>query len=302
MAALQVIPPVTITESVLTSSNVAENDYGVWSSGTTYALGDRVIMTTGVHKIFESLKGSNSNHNPTTSATWWIEVSPTNKWKMFDTSNTTKTENADSIVVTILPGRVVNSVALLELDALSVRIKMTDPSEGIVYDQTYQLNSPGNINNWWGYYFDTIERSTSVVATNLPAYGGATLEITISYAGGVAKCGVCQVGSSRAVGEGINLGASVGIQDYTIKVRDDFGNFVIVPRSYSKRTKFSMAVMNTQIDALQRLLISLRSTPCVWIGDSDYECTIVYGYYKDFDISINYHLVSDCTLEIEGLT
>lgn len=302
MAALQVIPPVTITESVLTSSSVTENDYGIWSSGTTYALGDRVIMTTGVHKVFESLQASNTNHSPTTSPTWWIEVSPTNRWKMFDTSNTTRTENSNSIVVTLTPGRVVNSVALLELDATSVRIKMTDPLEGIVYDETYSLNSSGTIANWWNYFFDAIERKTSVVVTDLPSYGTAAIEITISYTGNTAKCGVCMIGLSKPVGEGINLGASVGILDYTIKTRDDFGNFIVVPRSYSKRTKFSMAVRNTQIDALQRLLVSLRSTPCIWIGDPDYETTIVYGYYKDFDIAINYHTVSDCTLEIEGLT
>ena len=61
MAALKVIPPVLITDSILTSSNVAETDYAVWSSGTTYSTGQRVIVTTGVHKIYESLQNTNLN-------------------------------------------------------------------------------------------------------------------------------------------------------------------------------------------------------------------------------------------------
>lgn len=301
MAALKVIPPLSITDSNLTSSNVAETDYSDWSSGTTYALGDRVIVTS-VHKVYESLQAGNTNHSPMTNPTWWIEVGPTNRWKMFDTSNSTQTTNSNSIVVTITPGKVINSVALLGLVATSVTIKLTDPVDGIVYNKTTSLNNNGNINNWYNYFFDPIVRKTAIVATDLPAYGSAVLEITITNTGSTAACGVCIVGAVKYIGEGINLGASVSIQDYSVKQKDDFGNYKLVQRSYSKRAKFSMAVLNTQIDALQDLLVELRTTPCMWIGDDNYTCTVVYGYYKDFDIVISYHLVSDCNLEIEGLT
>ena len=104
------------------------------------------------------------------------------------------------------------------------------------------------------------------------------------------------------IGEGIELGASVGIQDYSRKEKNDFGDYVLVQRNYSKRARFSMAVLNDQIDALQDLLVDLRTTPCVWIGDDRYQSTMIYGFYKDFDIVIAYHLVSDCNIEIEGLT
>ena len=53
---------------------------------------------------------------------------------------------------------------------------------------------------------------------------------------------------------------------------------------------------------LQDLLSLLAYNPCVWVGDERYSSTIIYGFYKDFDITIAYHLVSDCNLEIEGLT
>jgi hypothetical protein len=303
VGALKVIPPLSITDSTLTSSNVTENDYTAWSSGTTYALGDRVIITTpNIHKIYESLQASNTNKNPTTNPTWWIEVSATNRWKMFDLSNSTATEKADNIIVTITPGQVINGVTLLGLVAQTVRIKLTDPVEGVVYDETYNLNSYGSINNWYNYFFNPISRKTSVVVTDLPSYGSAVLEITITNTGSTAKCSVCVIGQVRFVGEGINLGASTGIQDYSRKEVDQWGNYQLIRRSYSKRVKFSMVVLNTQIDSLQELLADLRTTPCVWIGDPNYTSTIVYGFYKDFDILINYHTVSDCNLELEGLT
>ncbi len=301
MGALKVIPPLTITDSVLTSSNVVENDYAAWSGATTYSIGQRVILTS-THKIYESLQGSNLNKNPVTEPTWWIEVSPTNRWKMFDTSNTTATTNSNTIVVTITPGQVVNSVTLFGLVALSVRIKVTDPTDGVVYDQTYSLNNNGIINNWYNYYFDPISRKTSLIVTDLPSYGSAVIEITITNTGSTAICSTCVVGKIGYIGEGINLGASVGIQDYSRKERNDFGDYTIVQRNWSKKASFSMAVLNTQIDSLQDLLVSLRTTPCVWIGDDNYTSTAVYGFYKDFSIVINYHTVSDCNLEIEGLT
>ena len=304
--ALKVIPPLTITDSILTSSNVPETDYTAWSSGTTYNIGDRVrVVGSNIHKVFESLRASNLNHDPLTDTSvppYWIEVSATNRWKMFDTSNSTQTTNANTIVVNLTPGRVINSVALLNVVGTSVRVKVTDPIDGVVYDNTVSLNNNGNINNWYNYFFDPIARKKNVILTDLPSYGTASIEITITNTGSDAKCGVCILGAIQYIGEGIEVGASVGIQDYSRKEKNDFGDYVLVQRSYSKRARFSMAVLNEQIDALQELLVDLRTTPCVWIGDDRYESTMIYGFYKDFDIVIAYHLVSDCKLEIEGLT
>lgn len=303
MGALKVIPPLTITDSRLTSSNVAETDYAAWSSATTYSLGQRVIVVS-THKVYESLQNSNLNKDPTlaSNATWWIEVSPTNRWKMFDISNTTQTTNADSIVVTITPGQVVNSVSLMNLEGISIRVKVTDPLEGVVYDKTVSLNNNGTINNWYNYFFSPISKKKSVVITDMPSYGTAIIEITVTNTGRTAKCGVCTLGQITYLGEGINLGATVGIQDYSRKEKNDFGDYVVVQRNYAKRAKYTMAVLNEQIDALQNLLADLRTTACVWVGDDNYESTMIYGFYKDFDIVISNHIVSDCNIEIEGLT
>ena len=68
---LVVVSPLTITDAMLTTSNVAETDYSAWSSGATYALDDRVILTS-THKVYQSLQAGNTNKDPLTQPLWWI--------------------------------------------------------------------------------------------------------------------------------------------------------------------------------------------------------------------------------------
>ena len=70
----------------LTACSVPETDYPVWSSATAYAIGTRVILTTGVHKVFEAV-AANTNKSPAVEAnigTYWVVVGATNRWKIFD--------------------------------------------------------------------------------------------------------------------------------------------------------------------------------------------------------------------------
>lgn len=56
------IVPIPVTDAMFVSSTVAEPDAGagetVWASGTSYTIGQRAARTgSGVHKLFESLRG-----------------------------------------------------------------------------------------------------------------------------------------------------------------------------------------------------------------------------------------------------
>ena len=104
MKPLRVIKSITMTDGMLTATSVPENDHAAWSSGTTYARGDRVILTS-THKIYESLQAGNTGNNPTNSPLWWVEVSPTNRWRCFDLSNTTQTVVDAADYYEITPGQ-----------------------------------------------------------------------------------------------------------------------------------------------------------------------------------------------------
>lgn len=95
----------------------------------------------------------------------------------------------------------------------------------------------------------------------------------------------------------------LGIQDYSVKTQDDFGNYQIVERSYSRKVSLLMRVDNEAVDALHRFLC--RGTdqfPAIYIGATTYGASYVFGFYKEFNIEIPHNAFSVCSIEIEGLT
>jgi hypothetical protein len=299
---MKIVRPITIDDAALSVTNVLENDYAAYAGGTTYALGDRVIVVgTDIHDVYESLQASNTGHTPATSPTWWLRISSTNRWKMFDGSVNSQTTRADSIAVTIIASGRIDSVVLLNISAATVRVKMTDAVDGIVYDETQSMISDGGIIDWYAYFFEPVERKADAVFTGLPPYSNATIEITLTDTGSTVSCGECVLGLSKNIG-GTQYGGSVGIQDYSTKTVDDFGNYSVVERAFSSRGSFTIWVDSTYVDSLKTLLAGYRATPVVYIGSDGYTSTVAYGFYKDFSIEIAYETASLCSIEIEGLT
>lgn len=299
MNGVSIVKPVNVTDAMLTS-NVAETDHPAWNAATAYTVGQRVIRTT-THKIYERLVSGTTATAPESDPVNWVEISATNRWMMFDATVGTQTINAGSIVVEIAPGQAVNAVALLNTTATSVRVKMTDPTEGVVYDQTSGMTAPPPEATAWSYFFDPIEQKTQLVFTGLPSYGSAVIEVTITAATGDAKCGVLLVGTARTFSLGTQLGARFGITDYSIKTRDSFGNYRVTERAYSKRAAIDMIVPRAEVNAMASFFAGIRTTPTLFIADDYYDGLVVFGYYKNFEVTIAYPTFSQCQLEIEGL-
>lgn len=308
--ALVVTQPVSITDAMLITSgsppatNVPENDYAVWSSGTTYAEGDRVILTS-THRIYESLQASNTNKNPTTETLWWIEVGPTNRWAAFDTSVSTQTAQSTNITYTLETGIAINVLAILNLtDANEINITLTSPSAGspgVVYTETIDLGLTGLFSDWYNWFFGVKQRPTQYIDTSFPAYADGIIEIEI-LGGTDLAVGTIVVGQQQRFGRGIRLGARIGIQDYSRKETNEFGETLLVQRAFAKRANFDLFIDKSEVDTLQNYLSALRATPALWIGSNEYESTTVFGFYKNFDIILSYPDYADCELEIEGLT
>ncbi len=302
---LAVVQPVTVTDAMLVSTDVPENDYAAWSSATTYALGARVILVS-THKVYESLQASNVNRDPRTNPTWWIEVGPTNRWKCLDTSNSTQTVTSGTtpptITYTFAPGQAITCVALLNVvNATSVQVKLTDPVSGVVYDKTTDIRPLPSTASWWAWFFGLKRTPTQSIALDVPTYPNAQLMVKLSGGASLAV-GVIMFGQQKSFGLGISYGARVGIQDYSIKATNEFGETELVQRAYAKRANFSMLTEKGETDALQNFLTDVRAIPCLWIGSTDYESMTVFGFYKNFDVLISYPEHSECELAIEGLT
>lgn len=296
---MKVIQPVTVTPAMLTSSNVTEpdTDYPAWNSATAYSVNAKVGYN---HRNWIAAV-ANTNVAPgtvTTPATW-TDQGANNRWKMFDDVIGSQSIRTGTIVVTVTPGQVVNSVALFNLSGRTVRVTMTDPVDGVVYDRTVQLVDAG-VSNWYDYFFAPIGANTDLVLTDLPTYGSASITLTVDAGLGTAAVGSFILGTVIELGC-TQWGATGGITDFSRKVRDDFGNFTIVERSYAKERSFNVIVETSQMAMLERTLASLRAKPVVWIGDDDYEFTLVVGFFRDFTFVLQYKNKSQLSINIEGV-
>lgn len=308
--ALTIVLPLVITDAILDTSgsppitNVPENDHAQWSIATTYGVGDRVILTS-THRIYESLQASNTGNSPTAAgSTFWIDAGPTNLWAVFDTSVSTQTVQADNITYKLIPGEAINSVGILNItEGTQINITMVSPStggSGIVYERTVDLSALPLTPDWWAWFYGQKSAPTQSIALDLPAFYDC--EVTIEIIGTInLAVGVVLIGSKKNFGLGINYGARVGIQDYSRKETNIFGETILVQRAFAKRANFNLFINKSEVDSFQNTLSTIRAVPVLWIGSQDYEATTLFGFYKNFDILISYPEHSDCELEIEGL-
>ena len=295
---MNIIPPVAITDAMLSYTNITEPSTaetslpgyaGLWNSGTTYVLNAYVYTST--HKLYKSLQNGNVGQTPGAvgASTWWQDYGSTEKWCVFDAKVGSQASRSGSLTYEIDPGPV-NGIALLNIEATSIKVTVTDvggAGDPIVWNETTYAD---------GLYTTDVVNLTDFTLLYLTPH----VKIEIIHATGTAKIGEIVVGQVKEVGP-TQYSATVGITDYSVKEVDVFGNYTILERAYSKRLSCQATVENTQLDTVYTSLATVRATPVVWVGSELYASMIVYGFFKDFSIEIPYPSVSICSLEIEGL-
>ncbi|KQP43906.1 hypothetical protein [Pseudorhodoferax sp. Leaf274] len=298
---LRIVRPQVITPAMLVSTNVPENEYVEWNGGASYPLGQRVIVTSA-HKVYQSSVAGNVGQSPLTSPLAWAEVGPTNRWKAFDQSNSTQTRAQNFLTYTIRPGQAIHSVAALNLtEATAMRVRVTDPGLGLIYDKTVNLSGQLLNSTWWDWFLGPRTEPKQCIYGDIPSAPAATITVDIAGTQGLAV-GVILMGQTRAFSEGIRKGARIGITDYSRKERTEFGDTVLVERPFARRANWSPVLKASEVDAFVDFMAEIRAQPCLWIGSDRYEAMTVYGIYKAFDVLIAYDDISTCDLELEGLT
>lgn len=298
-----VMPPTKVTDANFGSSTVAESDHPVWSSANTYAAGDRVILTAGYHRVYQSMQAGNINHHPATDTSdppYWAEVGPTNRWAMFDLSNSTATTNAGSITVVISPGRI-GGVFLAGLvgDELVVTLKDA-PAGNVVYTRTVDILTR-DVADWFDFYFADYIQLSEVVLADLPPYTGGELTVTVTGSGDVA-IGTLAVGKLMLLGA-TQYGAEGGIIDYSRKETDAFGVTTFVERPFSKRSSMTVEVDKNKINFVARTLQDLRATPAVYLGGTDpaHGLLNVLGFYRGYRQVLSLPNTAFLSIDLEGL-
>jgi len=297
---MRVIKSIETTDAILTYSNILEDEHPFWGDDTSYNVLDRVIYE---HKIYERIVAGTTPTPPNLDQSNWLDLGATNKYRMFDNIMSSVSSRTGGIQFTLTPNQVVNGIALLNVNASTVRVVMNDPVEGVVYDQTRELRSSSEVTDYFSYFFAPLVSLTDLntaVFLDLPSKPTATITVYISSGAALVEVGEVVYGIQSIIGR-TNYGTSIGIKSYSRKDIDEFGKVTVVKRKNSKYSEYDIDIDNTNLVFVQRLFQDIDSVPCVFIGNPDMEELIVYGFYSDFKSTISFPTVSKCTLRVEGL-
>ena len=297
---MRVIKSVETTDSILTYSNIPEDEYPEWVSGTSYTALDKVIYN---HKIYQRIVTGSGTTTPDLDQINWLDSGYTNRYRMFDNTISSVSSRVGGIEFTLTPSQVINGIALLNVNASTVRVVMTDPIEGVVYDRTKELRSSSNVIDYFSYFFAPLINLgdlNTAVFLDLPNRPTATTTVYISSGTGLVEVGEVVYGIQYVVGR-TNYGTAIGIKSYSRKEVDEFGKVTVIKRKNSKYADYDVDIDNVNLASVQRLFADIDSVPCVFIGNTEMEELIVFGFYSDFKATISFPTVSKCTLRVEGL-
>jgi hypothetical protein len=159
---------------------------------------------------------------------------------------------------------------------------------------------------WYYYFFSKLDYLEDLF-WEFNNYSAAILRIKIRWKPGEnAKCGMCAMGVRYELGK-TEYEPSVGIIDYSKKDTDSLGRTYLAQGAFAKRADISLWLYNSRIDAVRRALQSARGEPIVFnannagVAGTDFTSLLIYGFYRDFDITIAGPTISRCNFDIEGL-
>lgn len=290
---MRVIVPVTPT---LISSTVPEPDTGeaTYSAGTPYALGATVISTT-THRVYESLQAANAGNPlpvpPLTETDWWLEVGVTNRWASLDAARNTRSSGTSPMVVVIEPGARINSVAVMGMEADTLRIEMINGG-AVVYDKSFDLKLR-RVRDGYEYCFKPFGLQQSVLQFDLPPFFSAQVRVTLTRSTGTVKLGSLFVGNYIYLGEMENGADNDGL-NFSVVDRDVFGNATLVPRRSIPVTTQTCLIDKQHVNDILDARVRLNAVPAVWSGLDDrgssdwFEAFLIAGIYKQFTIDTRY--------------
>ena len=279
-----------ITESTLTAPPGSVNPQ--------YQIGEQAIFQD---EVYEAVQQTQLRPDIGAQNGEWLNLGAVNSLRMFDGKLDSLTSGPDELVIELRVNTLVNGLALFNVTAQTIQVEVVDDSDGTVYDTgPVVMIDNSTVNDWYSFFYEPYTPKKDIAFVDLPPYPGALIRVTVSGPGQEVSIGQLVLGTIMNIGR-TQYGTSVGIIDFSRKEQDQFGNFNIVPRRFSKRAEYDVKIDTNAVAGAQRTLANFRTTPVVWIGKEEQEETIVYGFFRDFDITISNFSLSDATITVEGL-
>lgn len=297
---LIIVPPLAIADAMVDpATTVPEDSSPAWSAEATYSVDQRAHVN---HVVYQSAQNGNLNNPPATSSDWWVKVGPTNRWALFDGSRSTQTLMPNSGSYTLKPVGAMTVLAVLNAKGcIRVRVRVSHPSQpGPLYDRTISMASVPTTPGIWAWFFGERRAPEVLVLLDLPGIPGCT--IVVDFTGTTAQAvGVLLLGQPRRVGIGVKAGVRVGIDDYSKKEPDDWGQTVLVQGNYVKRCSLDVPVEADKVEGVINLLTSRRGLPTLYIGSSKRGSTVIFGFYSSWEVVHAYADLSELTMDLKDL-
>ncbi len=294
--------PVQITDAMLTSTDVSEADYAVWASGTTYALKDRAIKS---HVIWESIQAGNTGHDPVApGSAWWTKVSATNRWRLFDLEQVTRTSSTGNMYYELQPGAPIDSIHLLglnEVDYAQVRIY-----DGATLIEDYGQNAAGLLptaSDWWTYCYGPWILSDQQHYRDLPYI--VNPKIRVDFAGTSQSVQVLMLGNDTVFGEesgeGVLSGARVRYDRRSSFAANDFDIPTMKNSALLATVTFTLIISSSKVDELHDFYKDHGSKVCLFTISDQWRVTQVLGIITSFETQIQGPIYSEFAFEIRGV-
>jgi hypothetical protein len=243
-------------------------------------------------------------------------------WRIWNTARTQQ-QIQDNMDIT-LTGSEAGLVAYYPVaeGAGSTLYDYAGPNDGTIYGATWEVESEDtftqtvdllrdSIKDWWDYYFAPSRPGRDIVFY-FPRETSDEATLTISYADGTAKCGLCVVGEYISLAK-TKYGVTVGIDDYSIYETDETGQIYLDEGDYAKRSTLEAHLYNTDIDSAYRAIVRNRGQATVfdynnYQNPDDYHTSadkfqvlVIYGFTEDFEITLPGPIISQLDHEVQGM-
>lgn len=302
---MKVVPPLTITPAMLTSTTVAEPDTSRgetdWNSSTAYAVGAQVIRTT-THRTYSCIQ-AHTNQDPAADAQgrYWMDVGPTNRWAMFDLLRNTGTATASPLTVRIAPGVRIDAIALVGLTADAVSISVSVDGS-VVYARDEALRNRQTL-SWYDYFFGAYDQKETTAVFDVPPYVNGEITVALTRGSGPVVCGGVVVGQAVDLGRTIH-GAENDALNFSKIERDDFGTAVLQQRRTVPKTSQQTRIKKLAVNRALKARIDLNAQPALWSGLDDaasgyFDPLLILGVYKRFTITMDQPEDALISLELE---
>ena len=265
----------------------------------SYKIGDEVIVKN-THKVYRAIKNAIFTYPPDNSQDGgdWIEVSPTNRWAMFDGEINTKSRSANGHTVNLTPSYLFDSVSVFGCkNVTEVRLTVRNSANAIIFQRNEDMNDLIAALEWQQDPLNP-DLFSEVTIDGIPTAAGAKIEL--QFIGSNIEVGLVRYGLSREIGESLS-GLSQNYFDYSKVEYNDFGKLIYQERPIVKLNTYNILVEREKTRSVDRLINSYRGQNLVWSGSTgNGETLVTYGRSQRSPLVYEYPNINELEITVRG--